>query len=109
MKVDYLKGRGDFGEDYHLSVAFARAGHGNAYVAEPLAEYRVWDDPQGVRARRKEQELRGLIRVFEEQIEPAFRETGLALEPVRKARRAFAIRHSSRWKMSVTPAKKRSG
>ncbi len=92
-KVDYLKDRGDFAEDYHLSVALARAGYGNVYVAEPLAEYRVWQDREGVRARRKERELRGLIRVFDEQIGPGFCEAGMPLAPVRRARRAFALRH----------------
>lgn len=93
VKVDYMKGRGDFAEDYHLAVALARAGYGNVYVAEPLAEYRVWLDGQGVRAGRKEQELRGLIRVFNEQIEPGFGEEGIALCRVQRARRSFALRH----------------
>jgi len=93
MKVDIMKGEGSFAGDYHLSVALARAGYGNVYVPEPLAEYRVWSDQQGVRARRKEQELRGLIRVFDEQLEPGFREAGMPLAPVRQARRSFALRH----------------
>jgi hypothetical protein len=93
VQVGYMTGRGDFAEDYHLTVALARAGYGNVYEAEPLSEYRVWLDQRGVRAARKEQELQGLIRVFEEQIEPGFREAGWPLAPVARARRAYALNH----------------
>lgn len=92
-KVDYMRGRGNFAEDYHLSVALTRAGYGNVYVPEVLGEYRVWLDPQGVRAHRKEEELAGLVRVFEEQIEPGFREAGMSLAPVGQARKICALRH----------------
>jgi glycosyltransferase involved in cell wall biosynthesis len=91
-KVEIMKGPGDFVGDYHLSVALARAGYGNVFVAQSLAEYRVWFDPKGIRARRMEQILRGLVRVFDEQIEPSFKEAGLSLDPVRGARKACAIR-----------------
>jgi Glycosyl transferase family 2 len=92
-QLDYTKGRGNFAEDYNLSVAIARAGYGNVYVAEPLAEYRVWTDKKGVRARRKEQELVGLCRVFDEQIQPAFAELALDPAPLAKARRGLALGH----------------
>jgi len=92
-QVDYTKGRGDFAEDYHLSVALARAGYGNVYVPELLAEYRTWVDLRGVRTQRKEQELQGLIRVFDEQVEPGFREAGMSYEPIQKARQKYALRY----------------
>jgi len=91
--ADYTKGRGNFAEDYHLAVSLARAGYGNVYVPESLAEYRVWVDPKGTRTQRKEQELAGLVRVFEEQIEPGFREADLAVKLVLRARRKYALRY----------------
>ncbi len=95
VSVGYLTGRPDYVEDYHLSVALARAGWGNVYVDEPLAEYRVWMDVKRVRARRKLIELNGVIRTFDEQLQPGFEELGWPQKPVAAARRRLAALHAT--------------
>jgi glycosyltransferase involved in cell wall biosynthesis len=90
-KTEIMKGHGDYAGDYHLAVGLARAGYGNVYVGEMVGEYRVWSDAKGARSNRLHEILHGMVRVFDEQIEPGFREAGLPLESIRKARRSRAV------------------
>ena len=92
--VGYTTGRPDYVEDYHLSVALARAGWTNWYCDEPLAEYRVWMDVKRTRAGRKILELEGYRRVFEDQLSPGFSEQGWKVSPLVLARRRLAARHA---------------
>jgi GT2 family glycosyltransferase len=91
--VDYFKQDMPFAEDWDLSVRLADAGWGNVYCRETLAEYRVWDDPKGVRPRRKMAEIEGITRVFEESLEPAFARRGWPLDSLRARREQLALQH----------------
>jgi glycosyltransferase involved in cell wall biosynthesis len=93
-EVDYLSGRPNFGEDYHLTADISRAGYGNVYVAETLAFYRVWSDRGKLRQKRKLAEIRGLQRVFNDVIEPAFKEQKWSLKSVRKSKTNLACAHA---------------
>ncbi|HEY0055317.1 MAG TPA: glycosyltransferase family 2 protein [Pedobacter sp.] len=93
-KVDYLTGRPNFGEDYHLTAAISAAGFGNAYVDAILSYYRVWVDAGKVRQKRKLDEIIGIRKVFEEVIEPGFRKRGWNLREVDKSRESFACVHA---------------
>jgi glycosyltransferase involved in cell wall biosynthesis len=94
QKVEYLSGRPNFGEDYHLTAAISRAGFGNVYVAETLASYRVWSDTDRLRQKRKLAEIMGLQQVFSDVIEPAFEERKWSLALVRKSKTSLACAHS---------------
>ena len=92
--LNYTANRPNYVEDYSLSVAMAREGWGNIYVDKDLAEYRVWLDKKGFRAKRKAMELKGIIRTFEEEINPGFSERGWDFSEIQKARRRQAIVHA---------------
>ncbi len=81
-KVDFMNGRPNFGEDYHLAAAISAAGFGNIYLSKTLGYYRIWTDPAKIRQKRKLDEIHGLRRVFEEVIEPVFLERNWNLRPV---------------------------
>jgi hypothetical protein len=71
--VNYLTGRPvHFAEDYHLSVDLAVNGWGNVFNDQLLANYRVWNDADNVRAKRKLVEINGLAIIFFELLFPAF-------------------------------------
>jgi glycosyltransferase involved in cell wall biosynthesis len=93
-EVGYLTGRPNFGEDYHLTASISSKGYGNVYLDEVLAFYRVWLDAGHVRQKRKLSEIDGLRRVFEEVIEPAFKERAWDLRTLKKSRTNFACLHS---------------
>ncbi len=93
-KVNYLSGRPNFGEDYHLTASISAAGFGNVYSDEVLSYYRVWVDAGRVRQKRKITEIDGLRRVFEEVIEPAYRKRGWNLQEVRNSKTSFACVHA---------------
>lgn len=93
-KVNYLSGRPNFGEDYHLTASISAAGFGNVYAEETLSFYRVWVDSGKVRQRRKLDEIIGLKRVFDEVIEPGFKARGWDLGEVEKSKESFACVHS---------------
>ena len=44
IRAEYLAGRSNFAEDYHLTATISSLGFGNAYHNEVLAYYRVWID-----------------------------------------------------------------
>jgi glycosyltransferase involved in cell wall biosynthesis len=94
VAVNFLEGRPNFGEDYHLASSIAAAGFGNVYVDEILGFYRVWVDTEKVRQKRKLAEINGVRLVFDEVLEPAFNERGWNLKNVKKSRKNFAINQS---------------
>jgi glycosyltransferase involved in cell wall biosynthesis len=100
-KVNYLKSRPDFGEDYHLACSISAAGFGNVYVNEVLSYYRVWVDIGCARQKRKLAEINGLCRVFEEVLEPAYERNGWSLSKLKKRKTQFACIHANclSWKI----------
>jgi glycosyltransferase involved in cell wall biosynthesis len=91
--LNYTEGRPEYVEDFDLWCRAAIADYGNAFNHQRLAHYRVWTDAGGVRLRRKETELRGLIRVFEEVIEPEWRKRNLPWRDIRRGRFRHALQH----------------
>lgn len=108
IKVGYLSGRPNFGEDYHLTAAISAAGFGNVYLDEILAFYRVWADTGMVRQRRKLVEIKGLRQVFEEVIEPAYIERNWNLKMLKRSKTDIACKHANclGWKIYNTEEKK---
>lgn len=92
--VNFIDGRPDYTEDYDLFVRLSAAGFGNCHSRKVLSRYRVWTDKQGVRLRRKSTELIGLIRIFDEVLEPAWLRNNWNLNNLKRSRIAFAIRHT---------------
>ena len=89
----YRKGM-NFAEDWDLSVRIADAGWGNVYIPKVLASYRVWIDTGQVRAKRKESELRGIIQLYEQSLQPAFASRGWNTEIIHHQRRQMAMNHA---------------
>lgn len=94
-ELDYYRGRPDFVEDYDLSIRMAAAGYGNIYEDTILSRYRVWTDPKRARSKRKGLQLRGYIRIFDEALEPAFRNRGWDTKPLARRRRRLALHHAA--------------
>lgn len=92
--VGYLSAHIDFAEDYHLSVSLAAAGFGNVYLDETLSFYRVWIDKARTRKRRKVAEIAGLRSVFEDVLEPAYRERKWNINELKSRRSKFACEHA---------------
>jgi glycosyltransferase involved in cell wall biosynthesis len=93
-KVDYMAGRPNFGEDYHLTAALSSAGFGNVYLNQVLAQYRVWTDVGKVRQKRKLNEIIGIRKVFDDVIEPGYLMRGWNTNSLRNKRAAFACNHA---------------
>lgn len=94
-EVDFYKTDMAFCDDWDLSVRLADAGWGNVYCEQILAQYRVWEDSDQVRPRRKLDEVEGNIRVFEEALAPAFARRHWDISPLTARRRAQALIHAS--------------
>jgi glycosyltransferase involved in cell wall biosynthesis len=94
-ELNFYEGRPDFTHDYDLIVRMADAGYGNVYTNEVLACYRVWTDATAFRPRRKSIELRGMIRVYEESLLPAFQRRGWDAKLIYQQRRRLALIHSA--------------
>lgn len=94
VAIDFLKGRPNFGEDYHMTAEIAAIGYGNIYLDEVLGLYRVWVDVGNVRSKRKLAEINGLRRVYEDVLEPAFKKRGWNLNELSKSRKKLAVRQS---------------
>ena len=107
--VNYLYNRpSNFGEDFHLSVDLAANGWGNVYSKQFLSFYRVWDDNSNVRAKRKIVEIEGIIRVFDDLLEPYFKKYRFNLNTLTRQRIRFACTHSNclSWKNYTNKEKK---
>lgn len=94
-ELRFYDNRPEFVEDYDLAVRMADAGYGNVYADEILASYRVWTDVKKTRSKRKNLQLQGYIRIFEESLLPAFQRRGWDTKLIAKQRRQFAILHSA--------------
>ncbi|NTS39528.1 glycosyltransferase family 2 protein [Flavisolibacter sp. BT320] len=101
VKVQYLKGCPDFGEDYYMTAAISAAGYGNVYIDQILCCYRVWVDGKKVRLRRKFNEITGLRKVFEDVLTPAFISRNWDLKKLERQRANFAASHASCLAMDV--------
>jgi glycosyltransferase involved in cell wall biosynthesis len=95
QELNFYEGRPDFTHDYDLIVRMADAGYGNIYTNEVLACYRVWTDTKKVRAKRKSLELRGLVRIYEESLLPAFERRGWDTKLIYQQRRKMALIHAA--------------
>ena len=85
----------DFGEDWALFARLADAGWGNIYSASVAADYRVWSDREGARARRQAVEVAGITKVFTSALEPAWRRKGWPADDLAAPRRRFARLHAA--------------
>jgi len=94
QKVNYITGRPNYVEDFHLSATLASAGYGNIYTEDVLSFYRVWVDTGKVRQRRKLMEIIGLYKVFEEVLVPAFISRDWNLDQLNQSRSNLASRQS---------------
>jgi glycosyltransferase involved in cell wall biosynthesis len=83
-----------FADDWYLSARLADLGWGNVYIDEILANYRVWTDVHGVRPKRKLDEIRGIMVVFQDVLEPSFSKRGWDLQSLRASTRSLALRHA---------------
>jgi glycosyltransferase involved in cell wall biosynthesis len=95
LKVDYMKGRPNFGEDYHLTSDISNAGFGNIYFSDILSKYRIWTDLGKTRQKRKLNEIVGIRKVFEDIIEPGFRTRGWNRKVLDRSRANFACGHAN--------------
>jgi GT2 family glycosyltransferase len=94
-ELNFYDGRPDYTEDYDLSVRIADAGYGNVYSELALSCYRVWTDVQGTRPKRKGLEIRGLTRIYDESLIPAFQKRSWNIWPIVQWRRRQAITHAA--------------
>ncbi len=93
--VDFYKTDMAFCDDWDLSIRLADAGWGNVYDARVLAQYRVWEDAEQVRPRRKLDEVEGCIRVYDEALAPAYARRNWDAGELKSQRRALALVHAS--------------
>lgn len=100
-KVGYITNMQNFAEDFFLSVNIAGAGYGNVYCDKVLAGYRVWDNEDKVRQKRKLAELRGLTTVFNDAMIPAFKARNWDVKEVEDAKEKFAVKHAQALSWSV--------
>ena len=94
-ELKFYENRPEFVEDYDLAVRMADAGYGNVYADEILACYRTWTDVKRTRSKRKNLQLRGYIRIFEESLLPAFQKRGWDPKLIYRQRSRFAILHAA--------------
>ncbi|WP_133272258.1 glycosyltransferase family 2 protein [Hymenobacter radiodurans] len=93
--VNYVSGRPTQVEDYSLASAICAAGYDNVYLDETLAFYRVWETTGHARRKRKLTEITGLQRVFEEVLEPAYRQRGWEIKDVLASKTQLACKHAN--------------
>ncbi len=93
-EVNYLTGRPDYVEDFHLAASLAAKGYGNVYLDEILACYRVWVDSNKVRQKRKLLEINGLNKVFNDVLEPVFIKNGWDLNSLKHHKTSIACRQT---------------
>jgi glycosyltransferase involved in cell wall biosynthesis len=93
-QVNFMAGRPNFGEDFHLAANLAAEGWGNVFSSKILSNYRVWVDAGMVRQKRKMSELHGLTSVFDDVITPAFKKRNWSMKVVEKSREDIASAQS---------------
>jgi glycosyltransferase involved in cell wall biosynthesis len=78
-------------EDWDLCLRIAAKGWGNVYADQVLSNYRVWEDVQQVRAKRKLAELATLIQVYKETLVPEYLQRGWNTSVLSKCMRRQAV------------------
>lgn len=78
-------------EDWDLALRIAINGWGNAYSPKVLSNYRQWDDPKGVRAYRKIQEVSSNAYIFKEVLIPEYTRRGWSIAPLKRYMRSKAV------------------
>jgi glycosyltransferase involved in cell wall biosynthesis len=92
--VNFINATTNFAEDFYMASQISAKGFGNVYNREILANYRVWTDSKMVRQKRKLSEIIGLRKVFEEVLEPAFKERSWNLKRLYRQKSNFASSQS---------------
>ena len=92
-QADYYLAHPDWkaSEDWDLALRMILNGWGNVYAAQMLTNYRQWDDPKGVRAYRKIQEVSSNTEIFTKTLMPAYRQRGWSIAPLRRIMRQKAV------------------
>lgn len=91
----YGDGRLKYSEDYDLAIRMADAGYGDIYSDRVLAYYRVWTDANKFRPKRKGDQLRSYIWIYNESLLPAFQRRGWDTTVINKYRRKMALIHAA--------------
>ena len=78
-------------EDWDMCLRIAAKGWGNVYAAQTLSNYRVWDDAQGVRAKRKMSEVTTNIAIYKHTLIPEYQKRGWSIAPLERNMRRKAI------------------
>ena len=79
-------------EDWDMVLRMAAAGWGNVYAPRVLSNYRVWDDVQGVRAKRKMSEVMTTIAIYKHTLIPEYQKRGWSIAPLERNMRSKAAR-----------------
>ncbi len=100
-RVGFITAKTNFAEDFYLSAQLAAENFGNVYFSEILSYYRVWEDGGNVRQRRKLAEIIALRQVFEQVLEPAFKERNWSNEKLYASKANFACNQADclGWKL----------
>lgn len=93
-KVNFYDERVAYAVDYDLSVRLADAGYGNVYIDIPLVYFRLWNDNDNYRIKRKATHLKDLIHIYDKSLEPAFERHKLDQQIVHYYRTKTALIHS---------------
>ncbi|KYC35925.1 glycosyl transferase [Scytonema hofmannii PCC 7110] len=91
----YGDGQLKYSEDYDLAVRMSDAGYGNVYSDALLAEYRVWTDTARVRPKRKGDQLRAYLWIYNQSLMSAFQRRGWDTKVIDKFRRKMALIHAA--------------
>jgi glycosyltransferase involved in cell wall biosynthesis len=83
-----------FSMDWDLYLRIAAKGWGNVYSDQVLSNYRVWEDAQQVRAKRKMSEVATNILVYKTTLEPEFALRGWDVAILAKYRHRRAVRYA---------------
>jgi len=78
-------------EDWDLALRIAINGWGNVFSPQILSNYRQWDDPKGVRAYRKIQEVSSNAYIFKQVLIPEYTRRGWSIAPLQRYMRAKAV------------------
>jgi len=78
-------------EDWDMVLRMAAKGWGNVYAPQVLSNYRVWDDAQNVRAKRKMSEVMTNIAIYKNTLIPEYEKRGWSTAPLERNMRSRAI------------------
>jgi hypothetical protein len=78
-------------EDWDLTLRLAILGWGNVYAAAPLARYRVWEDNEKERFKRRVPEIECVTNIYKERLIPEYQRRGWDTGVLKKNMRARAV------------------